>query len=181
MLSRGLAIFSQALSSLGASKNSSHIAVGQTEIPLGRLSVDLDSLETDILLQKTVRKQGNGFGNETVKPLPGVIFSRGKLFHACSPLCVMIKRKSRETGFSTNRTPSRFREGAVFLTGTEDLFVLVGLVDFFYLGIHNIVIPLDVDADGDGDVLLDLFDGVCGKAADLLVALLVHDIDNAAV
>ena len=73
----------------------------------------------------------------------------------------------------------------MFLTGTEDLFVLVGLVDFFYLGIHNIVIPLDipldVDADGDGDVLLDLFDGVCGKAADLLVALLVHDIDNAAV
>ena len=54
-------------------------------------------------------------------------------------------------------------------------------VDFFYLGIHNIVIPLDVDADGDGDVLLDLFDGVCGKAADLLVALLIHDIDNAAV
>ena len=62
-----------------------YIPDSQAEVPLGGLSVNLDTLETDILLQKAVRQQGNGFCDKTVKPLSGVVFLCGELFHVYSP------------------------------------------------------------------------------------------------
>ena len=62
-----------------------YITGRKTQIPLGGLPIDLDALEADILLQKTVRQQGNCFGYKAVETLSGIVFTYGELFHVFSP------------------------------------------------------------------------------------------------
>ena len=42
------------------------ISLVQVRVPLGALAVELDALETDVLLQQRFRQQGNGFPDKTV-------------------------------------------------------------------------------------------------------------------
>ena len=81
-----------------------HVALGQTVIPLRPRIVPLDALQADILLRQRRRQQGNGLGQKTVQPLPGVVFSDFQFLHggtSCD-LCFLANyaaEKSESQGF----------------------------------------------------------------------------------
>ena len=58
-----------------------HITGFQPGIPLRSSAIELDPLDADVLLGQRSRQQRNCLGKEAVQPLPGIIFSNGKLFH----------------------------------------------------------------------------------------------------
>ena len=58
-----------------------HIPLPQPHVPLGALAVHLHPLEADVLLGQGAGEQGEGLGQPAVQPLPGVVFSDGKLSH----------------------------------------------------------------------------------------------------
>ena len=58
-----------------------HIPLPQPHVPLGALAVHLHPLEADVLLGQGAGEQGEGLGQPAIQPLPGVVFSDGKLSH----------------------------------------------------------------------------------------------------
>ena len=62
-----------------------HVPLGQPLIPGSPLAVDLDALYSNVFLQQSRGQQGQGLPHEPIQPLPGVIFSHGKLTHLLSP------------------------------------------------------------------------------------------------
>ena len=54
-----------------------HIAPFQSGVPLGSGTVELDALDTNILLCQRGREQGNGLGKKTIQPLTGIVMLDG--------------------------------------------------------------------------------------------------------
>ena len=67
-----------------------YIPLDEAHVALGALAVALDALEADIFLQQRFRQQGNGFADEAVEPLTGVIFAYLDLFHVTHHLHATI-------------------------------------------------------------------------------------------
>ena len=66
----------------------------QADIPLGPFAVAFDPLEADILLREGSGEEGQVLCQPAVQPLPGIVFSDGKLSHArSSRLCLSIITK----------------------------------------------------------------------------------------
>ena len=58
------------------------VALAQAVVAPGARPVALDALAADVLLGQGGGQQGNGLAQETVKPLPGVVFPHGQFLHA---------------------------------------------------------------------------------------------------
>ena len=67
-----------------------HVPLDEAHVALAALAVALDALEADIFLQQRFRQQGNGFADEAVEPLTGVIFAYLDLFHVTHHLHATI-------------------------------------------------------------------------------------------
>ena len=53
----------------------------QPGVPPGALAVELDALEADVLLQKSLRQQRHGLAHKAVQPLPGVVGADCQFLH----------------------------------------------------------------------------------------------------
>ena len=66
------------------------VAEGEPRVALRTLAVELDTLETDVLLQQRLRQQRHGLSHKAVKTLTGVILFYCKLLHGLAAAFYII-------------------------------------------------------------------------------------------